>query len=106
MPAPSFLVYYRLRLTSKPQPPLSSGVCTLHKDVSPAAAEAEALPLNPDTTTTTGQQQEQQQQQQQQRQQQQQQPEEEKFLALVRFAVIASKGHQEWIAAGESRHTA
>ncbi|CDJ60121.1 hypothetical protein, conserved [Eimeria maxima] len=100
VPAPSFLVYYRFRLTSKPQPPLCSGEGTLQKDAafsSQPRAEREFV-ASGDTPAGPAEQQQQPQQKPQQKQQEQE-PGEEKFLALVRFAVIASKGHQEWIAA-------
>lgn len=84
VPAPSFLVYYRLRFTSSPQTPLSADEALEQASTKPGAKAERGCPgERPEgqTAKSPG-------------------ADDERFIALVRFAVIASKGQQEWLSSG------
>lgn len=87
VPAPSFLVYYRFRLTSSPQVPLfadESAGTNGPKTDAPEGEQiwrGESLDESREFPADEG----------------------ERFIALVRFAVIASKGQQEWLSSGGSK---
>ncbi|XP_026192971.1 uncharacterized protein LOC34617566 [Cyclospora cayetanensis] len=123
VPAPSFLVYYRLRLTASPQAPFCAPDAIASDDAtaSPRSAAAESSPKRQGQRSAgccaehgaedakkeacKGQ--------QQHRSAEGPLPTggtvgelqsgekgKDRFIALARFAVIASKGQQEWLSSG------